>query len=37
MKKIKLFHEAPLSIMSRVQSLTDGDYCLPHLMDKNEE
>ena len=37
MKKIKIFHEAPLSIMSRVQSLTDGDYCLPHLMDKNEE
>jgi hypothetical protein len=37
MEKIKVFHEAPLSIMSQIQSLTDGDYCLPHLMDENEE
>jgi len=33
---IRIFHEAPLSIMDKVQSLTGGDYMLPHLMDKYE-
>lgn len=34
---IRIFHEAPISIMDEVQKLTGGDYCLPHLMDQNEE
>lgn len=36
MNKIKVFHEAPLSIMEHVQQYTDGEYCLPHLMDGSE-
>jgi len=36
MNKIKIFHESPLSIMEHVQKQTDGDYCLPHLMDESE-
>ena len=35
-KKIKVFHEAPFSIMNFVQQYTDGEYCLPHLLDHNE-
>lgn len=35
-KKIKVFHEAPFCIMDTVQLYTDGDYCLPHLLDQNE-
>jgi len=37
MHKIKVFHEAPLSLMDKIQQHTDGDYCLPHLMDKHPE
>lgn len=33
---IKVFHEAPLSIMPFVSEFTDGEYCLPHLLDSNE-
>jgi hypothetical protein len=29
-------HEAPLQIMDKVQSITDYDYCLVHLLDENE-
>jgi len=36
MKKIKVFHEAPLCLMNHVREETDGDYCLPHLLDSNE-
>jgi len=31
-----IFHEAPNSIFTQVQEMTDGDYCLVHLMDENE-
>lgn len=31
-----IFHEAPNAIFSNVQEMTDGDYCLVHLMDENE-
>jgi len=31
----KFFHEAPNKIFKEVQSVTDGDYCLVHLMDQN--
>jgi hypothetical protein len=34
---MKIFHECPLAIFDMVQELTDGDYCLVHLMDENEE
>lgn len=32
---IKRFHEAPVSIFEDVQAVTDGDYCLVHLLSKN--
>ena len=31
-----IFHEAPNAIFEHVQEMTDGDYCLVHLMDENE-
>jgi len=31
-----IFHEAPNAIFGQVQEMTDGDYCLVHLMDENE-
>ena len=31
-----IFHEAPNAIFRNVQEMTDGDYCLVHLMDENE-
>lgn len=34
MNNIKVAHEAPLNLLNFVQSLTNSDYCLPHLMDK---
>lgn len=34
---IKRFHEAPKSIFKRVQDLTDGDYALVHLFEKDPE
>lgn len=33
---IRLFHEAPKSIFSEVQKVTDGDYCLVHLAEEDE-
>lgn len=37
MKKIKMFHEAPLSMFDKVQEATDGDYFLVHLFETNPE
>lgn len=34
---IKRFHEAPKSIFKQVQDLTDGDYALVHLFEKDPE
>lgn len=34
---MKIAHEAPLSIFSKVQALTDYDYALVHLFEENEE
>lgn len=36
-RKISLFHEAPVSILEQIKPLTDGDYILPHLLDINED
>ena len=33
---MKIFHELPLSMLNKAYSITDGDYCLPHLLDKYE-
>lgn len=33
----KIAHEAPISIFSEVQSLTDYDYALVHLFEENEQ
>jgi len=33
---IKTFHESPNSIFKEVQKLTDGDYALVHLLEKNK-
>lgn len=34
---MKRFHEAPISCFEEVQCVTDGDYCLVHLLPNNEE
>jgi hypothetical protein len=34
---MKILHESPLCLMDHIQQFTDGDYCLPHLMDQHEE
>lgn len=34
---MKILHESPLCLMDHIQQFTDGDYCLPHLMDQYEE
>ena len=34
---VKFFHEAPNKIFNQMQDITDGDYCLVHLLDSNEE
>lgn len=31
---MKIFHEAPISILKEIQNYTDGEYILPHLLDK---
>ena len=31
---MKILHEAPLQIINEIQTLTDGDYCIPAFMDK---
>jgi hypothetical protein len=37
MKKIKVSHEVPFCLLEQSRAFNDYDYCLPHLMDKNEE
>jgi hypothetical protein len=37
MKKIKISHEVPFCLLEKSREFNDYDYCLPHLMDKNEE
>lgn len=36
-KPLEIAHEAPLEIFNLVQSLTDYDYCLVHLLEENED
>jgi hypothetical protein len=37
MKKIKISHEVPFCLLTKSREFNDYDYCLPHLMDENEE
>jgi len=37
MKKIKISHEVPFCLLEKSREFNDYDYCLPHLMDQNEE
>jgi hypothetical protein len=37
MKRIKISHEVPFCLLEKSREFNDYDYCLPHLMDKNEE
>jgi hypothetical protein len=37
MKKIKISHEVPFCLLEQSRGFNDYDYCLPHLMDQNEE
>jgi len=37
MKKIKISHEVPFCLLDQSREFNDYDYCLPHLMDLNEE
>jgi hypothetical protein len=37
MKKIKISHEVPFCLLEQSRGFNDYDYCLPHLMDENEE
>jgi hypothetical protein len=37
MKKIKVSHEVPFCLLEKSRGFNDYDYCLPHLMDENEE
>jgi hypothetical protein len=37
MKKIKISHEVPFCLLTESREFNDYDYCLPHLMDENEE
>jgi hypothetical protein len=34
---MKVSHEAPVPYMRQVRGLIDYDYCLPHLLDENED
>jgi hypothetical protein len=34
---MKIFHEVPLALMHYGYEWTDGDYCLPHLIDKYDQ
>ena len=34
---MKVSHEAPILYMKQVRGLIDYDYCLPHLLDENDE
>ena len=37
MKKVKISHEVPFCLLSKSLEFNDYDYCLPHLLDKDEE
>ena len=37
MKKVKISHEVPFCLLEKSKEFNDYDYCLPHLMDQNEE
>jgi len=37
MKKVKISHEVPFCLLEQSRAFNDYDYCLPHLMDENEE
>lgn len=37
MKKVKISHEVPFCLLEKSLEFNDYDYCLPHLMDQNEE
>lgn len=37
MKKVKISHEVPFCLLTKSRKFNDYDYCLPHLMDENEE
>lgn len=37
MNKIKVSHEVPLCLLEESLNFNDYDYCLPHLLDENEE
>jgi len=37
MKKVKVSHEVPFCLLEKSREFNDYDYCLPHLMDENEE
>ncbi len=37
MKKTKVSHEVPFCLLTKSREFNDYDYCLPHLMDENEE
>jgi hypothetical protein len=37
MKKVKISHEVPFCLLEKSREFNDYDYCLPHLMDENEE
>jgi hypothetical protein len=37
MDKIKISHEVPLCLLEESLQFNDYDYCLPHLLDQNEE
>lgn len=37
MKRIKISHEVPFCLLKQSRDFNDYDYCLPHLMDENEE
>ena len=34
---MKIFHELPLGLMHHAYEWTDGDYCLPHLIDQYDQ
>jgi len=34
--RIKIFHEAPFELLYINRDYTDGEYCLPHLLDESE-
>ena len=37
MKKIKVSHEVPFCLLEQSREFNDYEYCLPHLLDENEE